>query len=357
MLLAYTITFIVSLIFAALIFAGKLYDLHHFGNNVHGGKHNLHKYSTPRIGGVAIFIGLLAGLCTLYLLGYSDAKWQLQLLLCAGVVCGAGLIEDLMGVLSPLSRLCIILIASVLAFILIDAKMLDTSIDWVNRWLLDMPWLSFLVTILLVAGMTNANNMIDGLHGLMLFCSAVALASLAICAYLVGDILIYHTSLLVLAASLGVAVFNIPYGKIFAGDSGAYLLGFLLAELALFLAHRNLGISPWCPVLIMIYPISDLLFSMFRRIFIQRTTPGTPDSIHLHSLIYRLLLLRVRDQDKNITNIKASMTVWHVPLISAPLPIYFRQHTLSLVVLSIFFLAYYVFLYWLVTNKAPIHNK
>src|SRR4029453_11618913 len=76
-------------------------------------------------------------------------------------------------------------------------------------------------------------------------------------------------------------------GLIFLGDGGAYLLGFLLAELSLLLLHRNPIVSPMFALLLCSYPIFETIFTMYRRKIVRGTATAAPDGIHLHTLIHR----------------------------------------------------------------------
>jgi UDP-N-acetylmuramyl pentapeptide phosphotransferase/UDP-N-acetylglucosamine-1-phosphate transferase len=64
-------------------------------------------------------------------------------------------------------------------------------------------------------------------------------------------------------------IWNYPRGKIFLGDGGAYLLGFWLAELSVLLVVRHPEVSPWFPMLLLVYPIFETLFSMYRSKVLQ----------------------------------------------------------------------------------------
>ena len=94
-------------------------------------------------------------------------------------------------------------------------------------------------------------------------------------------------------------------GKIFLGDSGAYIIGFLLAILSILTVKRNPEISPWFPIAVLAYPIFETLFSIYRRKFIQKKSPLKNDGLHLHTLIYRRITKG---------NPKTSLYIW--PLVS-----------------------------------------
>jgi UDP-N-acetylmuramyl pentapeptide phosphotransferase/UDP-N-acetylglucosamine-1-phosphate transferase len=81
---------------------------------------------------------------------------------------------------------------------------------------------------------------------------------------------------------------------IFAGDGGAYFLGFAIATLAVLLVHRNSEVSPWFALLALWYPVWETLYSMVRR-RIHGRSPADPDGLHLHTLVYRRIVkLRAR---------------------------------------------------------------
>jgi hypothetical protein len=76
---------------------------------------------------------------------------------------------------------------------------------------------------------------------------------------------------------------------IFAGDGGAYFLGFAIATLAVLLVHRNSEVSPWFALLVLWYPVWETIYSMVRR-RIRGRSPAAPDGLHLHTLVYRRIV-------------------------------------------------------------------
>ena len=76
------------------------------------------------------------------------------------------------------------------------------------------------------------------------------------------------------------------------GDGGAYLTGFIMAELAVVMLGRNSSISPWFTAMIMAYPIFETLFTIFRRLRTKNSSL-LPDASHFHHLIY-LKVLRAK---------------------------------------------------------------
>ncbi|KVD68742.1 hypothetical protein WK15_32420 [Burkholderia ubonensis] len=80
---------------------------------------------------------------------------------------------------------------------------------------------------------------------------------------------------------------------IFPGDGGAYFIGFMLAELAILLVMRNREVSAWYPVLLFMYPIFETCFSIYRKKFVRGMSPGNPDGVHRHMLVYKRLMRRL----------------------------------------------------------------
>jgi len=93
------------------------------------------------------------------------------------------------------------------------------------------------------------------------------------------------------AATFGFFLVNWPLGKLFLGDGGAYFLGFALAWIAVLLIERNPRVSAFSALFICILPITEVLFSIFRR-KVRKEHPGKPDSLHFHSLLQRRYVSR-----------------------------------------------------------------
>jgi UDP-N-acetylmuramyl pentapeptide phosphotransferase/UDP-N-acetylglucosamine-1-phosphate transferase len=94
------------------------------------------------------------------------------------------------------------------------------------------------------------------------------------------------------ATLLGFMAINYPFGFIFMGDGGAYLMGFWLAECAVLLLARNPDVSTWAVLLSCVYPVWETAFSMYRRNVIRRVSSGRPDAVHLHHLLLRRFVVR-----------------------------------------------------------------
>jgi UDP-N-acetylmuramyl pentapeptide phosphotransferase/UDP-N-acetylglucosamine-1-phosphate transferase len=258
------------------------------------GPQKFHAMPVPRVGGLALFVGLITGLAIKNLLFHihphvNDA--QLFFILAAIPVFFGGLIEDVTKKVSVSHRLLFSLLSSALAIWLLGAVIDRTDIPYFDEALLWGP-IAVAFTILSISGVCNAMNIIDGFNGLSSGYAVTALIALIAVAFQVNDHLVLSLAVTLLASLLGFLCWNWPKGKIFMGDGGAYLVGFSLAELCIMLLYRNESVSPWFTASIMAYPIFETLFSMFRRKFLNKSKTGQPDAEHLHQLIFKKLVLK-----------------------------------------------------------------
>jgi UDP-GlcNAc:undecaprenyl-phosphate/decaprenyl-phosphate GlcNAc-1-phosphate transferase len=246
------------------------------------GLHKVHRTPVPRIGGFGILAGVVAGAT---LLDLQDAKWMLLFLLASLPALAGGFLEDLTRQVSPYSRLLFTFGAAATGYLLLDARITDLDLPF-DDYLFQYEIFAFGFTLLAVGGFAHAMNIIDGMNGLSGSVSTVILAAIAVLAWQVGDERIFSAALVVLASTIGFLVWNFPRGMLFAGDGGAYFLGFAIAELAVLLVQRNSEISPWFALLALWYPVWETLYSMYRR-RVRGRSPADPDGLHLHTLVYR----------------------------------------------------------------------
>jgi len=143
---------------------------------------------------------------------------------------------------------------------------------------------------------------------------------------------------------------NFPFGKIFMGDGGAYLLGFMLAWVAVMLPMRNPIVSVWAPLLVCGYPVMETVFSMGRR-FLNNNKAGHPDSAHLHSLIkVNVVNRRVSHLPQPIRNSLVAPLCWVFTGISAMIAVLIYSHTAFLLVSWLGCFLLYSSLYWLLNQ-------
>jgi len=266
---------------------------------------DVHDTPTPRLGGLAMLAGLLAGMLLASKLpqmsvvfGDSD-NLILALLSGAAIIVALGLIDDRWGLAAPTKLAGQVLAASVMA-------VQGISIIWLpfgGTLVLD-PVTSVLLTVLVVLVCINAINMVDGLDGLA--AGIVGVASLAFFAYsylLSVEVGFDRATLATLVSALlvGICVGFLPYNsfpaRIFMGDTGSMLLGLLMAASIITLSGQ---VDPAAieggtllpallpiilPLAVLVLPLLDLGLAVLRRTRKGRS-PFAPDKQHLH---HRLL--------------------------------------------------------------------
>jgi UDP-N-acetylmuramyl pentapeptide phosphotransferase/UDP-N-acetylglucosamine-1-phosphate transferase len=137
-------------------------------------------------------------------------------------------------------------------------------------------------------------------------------------------------------------IFNYPFGNIFLGDLGAYSLGLILSILTIITFGRHPEISPWGAVLILIYPVTEVFFSLSRRI-LSGAQIFRPDREHLHFKLF--LFFRPQSSYKKIANalVMPSLSVlWLFPLIAI---IWTYQNPFFILISIFLFLIFYSLLF------------
>jgi UDP-N-acetylmuramyl pentapeptide phosphotransferase/UDP-N-acetylglucosamine-1-phosphate transferase len=324
---------------------------------VEAGPQKFHAAPTPRIGGLGVMVGLFVSGAALLLTGQSTIFIEeFGLLVIAGLPAFlGGITEDATKSVSVPARLMLTMVAAGVGVWLLGAVLprLDVpGIDALLRW---TPF-AIAFTIFAVGGVANAINIIDGYNGLAAGHAAIVLAAMAYVSIQVGDGFLFTSALAMLGALLGFLAWNYPKGKIFLGDGGAYLLGFWLAELSVLLVVRHPEVSPWFPMLLLVYPIFETLFSMFRRRVMHGVSPGQPDRMHLHQVIY-MHLTRARAGAVNAVestrlNNRVAPFGWAMTVCCAIPAMVFWRETRWLVATSLLFCVAYLSLYaWMFSSS------
>lgn len=289
----------------------------HFSMDHTAGVQKFHTKPTPRIGGVAVAAGLLAG----WNHAPADVNEILTPLLIAGVPAFvAGLLEDITKKVGVSTRLLATMVSGGVACWLTGIALDRVDIPLVDDLLAWGP-AAVMFTAFAVAGVANAINIIDGFNGLSSGTVLVILAALGSIAGLQGDAPLALSCAVLAAAVLGFWLVNFPLGKLFLGDGGAYLVGFALAWLSVLLLMRHPNISPWLVLLACAYPVTEVLYSVWRRKR-QRQPTGAPDSLHLHSLVKTQLILRwLPHWNPCIRNAAVSPPMWLYAALPASLAV------------------------------------
>lgn len=313
-----------------------------------------------------MLVGMLSAVIVCMYSGIATGHFLPLLLLSAAPVFIAGLLEDLTKRVTPLMRLLAAFVSALLAIALLGAFLTRLAVPGIDYLLLSMPWAAMLLTMFAVGGVCHAVNIIDGYNGLMGGVSLLILGALAYVAFKVGDQSVLLACLALAGGVAGFLMWNFPRGMIFAGDAGAYFVGFMLAELSVLLVSHNPGrVSPWFPMLLMIYPVFETVFTIYRRKR-RKAAAGLPDSMHFHQIVYKRLVRWMVGsvEAKHLTD-RNSLTapyLWGVGLFSVIPAMLFWQHEWVLQLGCLLFVLLYVWLYrrivrfrsprWMVLRKA-----
>ena len=255
----------------------------------HTGPQKFHARPTPRIGGLGVMASLFVSGAVLLVTDQSASAEPFGYLLLASLPAFVGgITEDVTKTVSVGARLMLTMLAAAIGVLLLGAVIPRLDVPGFD---LLLKWIPFGIafTLFAVGGVANSINIIDGYNGLAGGHAVIVLAAMAGVSALVGDTFLMISALAMIGALLGFLVWNYPKGKMFLGDGGAYLLGFWLGELSVLLVVRHQEISPWFPMLLLVYPIFETLYSMYRRKVVGGLSPGQPDRMHLHQVIYRRL--------------------------------------------------------------------
>ena len=287
------------------------------------GIQKIHTAPTPRIGGVALFLGALIGGVSLP--QQVQALWWMMCLAMLPAFL-AGLLEDLTKRVGVTWRL-LATICSGLIFSLLSGYRIDHVGLPFADWLLSQWGVSLIFTAFAIGGIANAINIIDGVHGLAAGTAIIILASLGILSWTYGDMVLLGCILMGMAILLGFLPLNFPFGKLFLGDAGAYSIGYLLAIIAVALPERNPEASPVIGLIALAYPVIETMVSIWRRLRRAGSHPGQPDRLHLHSLVFRdrARTLARRLGVSHLRNAMTSVIVWTVPLLAAVFTVFPQQ--------------------------------
>ncbi len=269
-------------------------------------RRKLHASPVPRLGGVAIVLAYVtaAGLLWLSplkggLLVDQALPFVVKLLPAAVLVFLVGLLDDLVG-LKPWQKLAGQFLACWLAI-------------WAGVWVQGVagyilpPWLSLVVTLVWLAGCTNAFNLIDGVDGLAAGVGLFATLTILVAALSGGNYPLALATAPLAGSLLGFLRFNFNPASIFLGDCGSYWIGFLLGCYGVFWSQKSatlLGMT--APLMALSIPLLDTGVAVFRRL-LRGQAVFAGDRSHIH---HRLL-------DRGLTPRRAVLLLYGVAALAA----------------------------------------
>jgi UDP-N-acetylmuramyl pentapeptide phosphotransferase/UDP-N-acetylglucosamine-1-phosphate transferase len=257
-----------------------------------------------------------------------------------------GLKEDLFHNVEPAIRLLALLFVGWLFRAQFTGPLPNMAdVPLIGKLLALQGGVSFFYILSMVA-VTNGMNLIDGVNGL---CGALLFLS-----YKTSDVVMLSTIFSVILILIPFLIFNYPYGKIFLGDLGAYSLGLIISMLTIILFGRHPEISPWGAVLILIYPATEVAFSLLRRAM-KGVSIYHADIAHLHLKFFHFF--RPQPGYKKMANALVTpilSPLWLFPLIAIS---WFHHKPLFIFIAILLFVLCYGLLYAIVPKiKKTVSN-
>ena len=239
----------------------------------------MHKEPIPRLGGLAIFFGFLFSF-----LIFGNITIQMKSVVLGSVIIVIlGIIDDIIPLSAKLKFVIQIIAAG------IPVMMGGLRIERFTNFLpfssdpyIDLGVLSIPVTIILIVGITNAVNLIDGLDGLAVGISTISAFTMLAISFILNLPQIGIMMAALSGACVGFMPYNFNPAKIFMGDTGSTFLGYILATASIMGLFKYYAIISFAvPFLILGLPIFDTGFAMVRRI-LNGQSPMQADRGHVH---------------------------------------------------------------------------
>ena len=238
-------------------------------------KRKVHKTPIPRLGGLGIYAGFLAGYM---LFGYQSVQMN-SVLIGSFIIMITGMIDDIKPIPAKYKFMGQAMAALIIplygGIVLRDLSFFGI---YMNFGILSYP-----VTIFFILGVINCMNLIDGLDGLAGGISGIYFLTIGIISLVLNNTsgLDCVLTFVMLGSTLGFLFHNFNPASIFMGDSGSMFLGYMISVIAL-LGYKNVTFtSVIVPIFLLAIPIMDTFFAILRR-FINHKPISMPDKNHLH---------------------------------------------------------------------------
>lgn len=241
----------------------------------------VHTRLMPRLGGLAIFLAIVIGY---FVSGLYTAQMN-SIIVGLLMIVALGILDDMYGLTAKFKFAVEILAASIVVF---GSGLVINFVTLPFFGKIEFGFWGYIITIIWIVGITNAINLIDGLDGLSAGVSIIVLSTIGVLAFFGGKTMILTMVVVAVAATLGFLVYNFHPAKIFMGDTGALLLGYLIAVISLLGLYKSVTLFSFIvPIMILGVPIFDTFFAIIRRI-VNKKPISAPDKSHIH---HRLLAL------------------------------------------------------------------
>lgn len=294
------------------------------------GGRKTHSRPMPRIGGVSVFAGFVAGMATASFLSgvlldppRVEVYWQ-GLVIASTVMFLVGLIDDLTDLSYRIKFAAQFACAGYVWFCGFRIEIL-TNLGNPLGQSVDLGWLSLPITVLWIVGITNAVNLIDGLDGLAAGTALITTIAVGVIGFRMNSLGVTAACVALAGSLMGFLRYNFNPARIFLGDSGSMFLGFVLAVISARGSQKlPTTVIVLVPLLLLALPLLDTSMAVARRLYWlgahTRTSPHrlrylvrhidalfSPDRDHIH---HRLI-------DLGLSHRAAVLALYGVGLASA----------------------------------------
>ena len=268
--------------------------------NYKGKKHQIFSglKTVPLTGG--IFLSFLS----VFLFYKYDPLFSLLIVL----IFLSGFISDINFLSSPKLRLLIQTFLIIISVNLLEISIYPTKFIFLD-YLLENIYFKYFFSVFCLLIVINGSNFIDGLNGLMLGYFSLIIFAILYLDY--NEFLEMDKTLLIsfIFVLIYLFVLNIN-NKLFMGDSGSYVLGFIIGYFLIKIYETNQAISPYFIVLLLWYPCFENLFSILRKFSLNRS-PINPDNNHFHQLVFYFIKKRIISKRINPNNISSYLIIFY----------------------------------------------
>ena len=255
-----------------------------------------------------------------------------------------GALSDMKKFNSPQFRFVVQTIIIICFVYFVNLKLSSTRIEILDVMLENnifrFTFITFCILIVI-----NGTNFIDGLNGLVLSYYSLITIFLIYADFELSFLNNPNFLQELLFLLIVILIFNI-LNKLYIGDSGSYLLGFIYSVLLLNIYHENSYISPYFIILLLWYPCFENLFSIIRKYRFKKS-PINPDTKHLHQLIFYFINKKLNSSNLLINNLLSSfIIIFYNILIFYVGFIYITKTNIQILLLT-----FNVFIYFLIYIK------
>ena len=291
----------------------------------------IHNKPMPYFGGLAIYVAIIS--CMFVYMPHNSTNYYIMA--GATIIVLAGVIDDMYDMPAKVKLLIQILAALIaikggVQIHFITNPLSETGMSYLFNGL------SFIITLFWIVGITNTINLIDGLDGLASGVASIAATTLLFTAARLGHDFIVMQCAIIAGASLGFLPFNFNPAKIFMGDTGSLLLGYMLAVTSVSGMVKSVAaIALAVPVFALGLPILDTAFAIIRR-YLNKKPIMEADKDHLH---HKLMRYGLNQRQTVLVMYFISMLLGSVSVIIADTEPFIGIMVATIVVIVAFFLA------------------